>query len=385
MDYNPVMFLQWASEVATQFISGVDMNESIAKVATEHELNPHQIQRIVEEANHQANLATRKISNDQCFSIKLASLDTILSKVINRNSCKENMPKFAMATPKISNDYFEDRDKGTWSSIFSKLGTPEGQDQRNRNDWIGALTKLSHIARQLEADCQSHRVALESTIDQQVDDIRQAVQDEMVLYRHSWADVNKFAHAAFPNNPNFISAVLKTITPALVKVGEPVATDILSNNLPPIEGDTPQIINGHHTLIRQLDTLSDTLNQRDKLFHEESELCSHAKTLENATKVIRGTEGIKDYLDQGLKRYAEKPAEKPETFIDDVNKLQKEGGLPLAALLLGLPPATLAAVAAGKGASTLYNNTLGPKGRVEHPLATAERLSKADPEKNIYT
>jgi len=82
MQITPELIQMHAAKAVEGLLSKkASLDETIAKIASDKELNQFQIQRLIEATNNLANAELRKTAEDQRFVFKLANIDKILSKL----------------------------------------------------------------------------------------------------------------------------------------------------------------------------------------------------------------------------------------------------------------------------------------------------------------
>ena len=93
-EINPLQFVEWGHTASKAFLEdGISMNCSILKTAEANDLQPTQIQRICEVANHQTYAQLFKTATDKTFQFEVANPERIIAALDSEEE-------------KVAHDYF---------------------------------------------------------------------------------------------------------------------------------------------------------------------------------------------------------------------------------------------------------------------------------------
>jgi hypothetical protein len=253
---TPLNFTEWAYEASQEFLNGgVPMSKTITKIAAEHELNPVQIQRICEIANHRAYAQLYKTSEDKTFEFPLAKTDEIAA-LLNSE------------TTKVASDYLMDarpaprkinsKDVFGIASISNEPEVAETQKLVKQ-----ALSKLAAAREELK----SRLIIIREDISNLEDQFQKEAK-QMVINGLDYGDICSACLEIWKTkeSANLLNKTAKALVDDgifgakaeyISKQGEAVDASLISDKLNRANFDMPvRVINGKHPVFATINTLA---------------------------------------------------------------------------------------------------------------------------------
>jgi hypothetical protein len=256
MDVNPIKLMDLAKMASDRFLQdSVPLNNGIATIAEAHELNPFQIERIAEIANHEVNLVLLKKSEDKNFTFELADPKTIAKSIGNGP-----LEKIASASVDDLHDAFERTIDLPDMPVFE----PNMDNQIQMGKAIDVtLDKLGAKIACFKQELNARRFNLLGEIENVVDQLTKVAKDHILMDSGLLSDLLKFACTKDPEGANAYLLLFEGIKEDLMKLGAPVDSSLIADNLE-IPGGTLEVINGGHILSILLDTFKRKISDEDK-------------------------------------------------------------------------------------------------------------------------
>jgi len=206
MNNSNVMAL--AREVADEFLTIQDMDQSVVKVARNHELNPRQIRRVVEASNHEVNSRIYKSAADKRFAFKLANADNVL-ELLNVGK-KETSTKTASA----DDDFFSLRrhtkvaSASNYTHRSRSMGGEDALKQAVLFDLKMAEAHLEKHARELKTEQLTHYTEAQEAMSKVASEVRRMILEEHLPFQ----SIYKAACSVLgPEHQPFVQAVFETV------------------------------------------------------------------------------------------------------------------------------------------------------------------------------
>lgn len=240
-----------AREAADEYLNNGDLNSAVAKVASDHELNPKQIQRVIEATNHEVNHRTYKSAEDKRFALKLASLDDVLGLLGNKKDDEQTKEASADA------DFFTLKRSSTKVASgeprphrYRQMGGKEGLKEAVIHDLKMAEAALEKCARELRTEQYAMKINAEEALQKFAAEARRLMREEKV----SFQEMYKAACSLYPEAArDTVRSVFETVKEAHVKT----ANAVEGKELEAFDGDDYEalggkIVNGNQPLFIHL-------------------------------------------------------------------------------------------------------------------------------------
>lgn len=339
MDVNPIKLMDLAKMASDRFFQdSVPLNNAIASIAEVHELNPFQIERVAEIANHEVNLILLKKSEDKNFTFELAN-----PKEITKSIGMGPLEKVAAATADDLFDAFERSIDIPDMPVFEP--NPDNQAQLDRGIDV-ILEKLAAKAASFKRELESRQFNLYGELENIVGQITKVAKDHILLENGKLSDLLKFACIEHPEGANSFKLLFEGIKEDLMKLGAPVDKSLISDNLE-IPGGTLEIINGGHILSILLDTFRRKISEEDMMSNRLRLMDTFGDAVVDQIKTIKTSDDVSRDLYEGLDAL-DKKAEY-STVDDFVDFLEKDA--------LKIPAAKILAVLAALGSAKVLGET----------------------------
>jgi len=336
MDINPIRLMDLAKVASREFLSnGKTLNEVIAKIAEEHELTPMQIRRVSEHANHEANLALYKRSEDKTFAFELADPDQII------NMIQAEVPKTAGvdvfdvidATRAMGLEKRAEGDPEIFGLTIEEDPTLGECQQRNINI---LLEKLAYKTKAFKRETMQKLAGIRAEISGIMDQIGEMARDHIFDNKGNLSDLLKFACVHDPDYSNVFKVAFEHIRDSLVeKLGAPVDAALLADNLE-IPDSTLEVINGEHSLAIILDTFKNKISDEDRETQHQILLGTFGNAVVDQMNVLKTPEDVDKNLEETLVGMDKKSEEGREAFLEMLGQSKEAlGPMGKALLMLG--------------------------------------------------
>jgi len=201
-----------AREAADEYLTTGDLNGAVAKVASEHELNPTQIQRVVEATNHEVNARTYKSAEDKRFALKLASADDVMKLlgVTDEPQVKEASDDsfFTLRrTTKTASPYAQPH-------RYRSMGGEDGLKQAVMHDLKLAEAAVAECCRELRTQGYAMKIAAEESLAKFGGEVQRLMRDEKIPFQ----ELYKAACAVMPASMRpLVLAAFETVQKTNIK------------------------------------------------------------------------------------------------------------------------------------------------------------------------
>jgi len=295
-----------AKEVVDSATEGGDLNAAIAKVAAREELNPTQIQRLVEVANHGAYDRTYKTAKDKRFAFKLASRDEVMTLLgkkpetektaaddsffeLRRNTQFE---KAASETPPLTNHY-------------RAMGGAEAVKKGLLNELNHALYKLNSYQSELRTEMSGIDYSVAESMRKLAAETRRLMLEERVSY----ADLYKAASNGMDEKLRpLVDVIFKKLAGQLsttTKLANALEDDLLKKFDPKdykeLGGD---IINGNQPLMIHLKACVRDLGDRCCIAGPYDSTSGMASGVVTAIHELNSAKDVSDYVANEVQSFA---------------------------------------------------------------------------------
>jgi hypothetical protein len=330
MDINPIRLLDFAKVASDRFLKeSVSLDNAIAEIADKHELNPLQIQRVAEDANHQVQAALYKGAEDKTFTFPLADAKNITQIVRGKE-----MPKVAFARvfdASRARSYASDK-----AAVLEKAASFRNREDGPRNTRDAKLT-LEKVAQQMSKfreELLVRRVDAHGAIEESLAKVAQAAKDHIVQNDGKLSDFFKYACLRDPEFAVGYKVIFDGIRQDLMKLGSPIEQKLIADELE-MPGSTVEVINGAHTLAIDLDTLKNKISEDDKLAWRIRLLDTFGEAVVDRIRSLRTSEEIDQSILDDVWKLGKQAEAGTDAFCDSLEKDGMVGKLLLALLGLG--------------------------------------------------
>jgi hypothetical protein len=322
---NPVALYFMARQAARDLVqNNIDLNQGIAKHASDQGLSQLQIQRVVEAANHEANALFQKTAEDKTFSFDLASLDGVMAVMTPQAAGHTvSFTKAAAALDAVLDDSEAFRDRLD--------AAPQVHPEVHAAALRGAIKDLDKVAARAAAQSQQmtskqyHELekcgqALETVVTRAREYIRRG--GELV-------DLQKYAHALDPSFERGWDTLFGRVQEELQKLGHPytgplaTATELMADR--PDRPGGPlhvpaqiRVMNGQHALAGELRQLRDGVTFMERLGDRTREIDNFMTSVRVAQRIIRDNEDVDTTI---CKQAAVLAAMPDDALLEHIDKL----------------------------------------------------------------
>lgn len=334
MDINPIRLIEFAKTAADKCLAGgVTLNEAIAKIAEKFELNPMQIQRVAEYANHEVQGKLYKQSSDKNFTFDLADPNSIIQQIRGMEGQTKiaavDVVFAATAPPKAA--------RLTKEAFDRFLQDPE-EAFRRLKDTQFFLEKLAQHVVKFRQELGARQLGLHGEIAESISKLAGMGKEHIITNRGQLSDLLKFACIKDPECGKMYLRIFENIKQDMMKLGAPVDKSLIADDLEIPDG-TLEIINGGHTLAIELDTLKNKISEEDKMAKRIRLLDTFGDAVVDKMRIIRTPEEADQSILEDTWRLSKKAEAGVDEFLDQIEKDAVVGKLILipasAAALLG--------------------------------------------------
>lgn len=357
MDINPIQLVTIAKQASDSFLKqGSPLNDAIAKLAEQHELNPMQIRRVAEYANHEVQGSLYKGADDKSFTFSLADP----SQIIQTLQVPETQTKLA-STDVIEAAYHRTTHRReAIKTAAERFISSSETNHRELKDCQYNLNKLAQHLQHFARETDLRQMVVQSEIETCMNKIARMGKDHIILNNGQLSDLLKYACNYDPESAHMFKVVFDNIKEDLMKLGAPVDKSLINDKLEIPNGEL-EIINGAHTLAIELDTLKNKISDEDRLAKRIRLLDTFGDAVVDRIRVLRTPEDMNKSILEDSGQLSKKAEEGIEAFVE---LLEKESGFGTKALIAGIPLSLLAGAGgmalvggAAKGASKKLHGT----------------------------
>jgi hypothetical protein len=354
--------MDMAKQASESFVKeGTSLNDAVSSLADRYELNPLQIRRVVEMANHDVQQSLYKNANDKTFTFDLADADAIIKKLQSPAVVKVAFESVMAA----SSGKFEGLAK-TASEESPRIRDEEGSFRDHRFDIDKVAQHVSHFLRELEL----RKMVVSGEIEDSMNKIARMAKDHIIANNGMLSDLLKFACCKDPEFSEGWKTIFESIKDDLMKFGAPVDKALLLDSLEIPDG-TLEVINGGHTLAVELDTLKNKISEEDRVSQKLRLMDTFGDAVVNRIRVLKTPKDMDESIIDDIWSLSKKAEEGLDAFVE---YMDKGGGWKRWAV--GVPLALGTGYAAGKfiegaskGASKELSKDYNLRKRMEHLTA----------------
>jgi hypothetical protein len=291
MGVPPAQLLSWGSDVARDFVRRKeDLSVGIAKIAEREELNQHQIQRVIEEANHSTLEMLRK-AGQQNPHFKLASTDDVIARLTKPIAKTAE----AILAPLTNAAYVK-------GGMFKKASAGRTSTVRRSDvlrDYEHLIGRIGILRKNAELNFE---LAVSET-EQAVDHLGRLVDQHAAIDKKSVSELAKVASAHDPKNAeawtDFFGAVRRWLVQDYTKIGHPVPLNLVDDKLE-MPGSPVRVINGKSSLCVALDTLSGKVDKEDRALGVLYSVANFGDAVVKSFKSFRDNKDFAEAIDQAM-------------------------------------------------------------------------------------
>lgn len=329
MDINPIQLMSFAKEASDDFVQkGVTLNDAIAKIAERYELNPMQIRRVAEIANHDVQGTLFKKAEDKSFTFELADPAKIIQMIRGETTkvASFSVVEAALTPPRCREEIV----KMAAEVVASDPGTVYRQFAEVHDN----LEKIGECVRLYKRDLLIKKASLNGEIDGILSEIGSLAKDHIILNKGRLSDFMKFACQHDPEMSRAWKGIFEYIKGDLMKLGAPVDKALICDNLE-IPNGTLEVINGSHQLAIYLDTLKDKISEEDRAAQRIKLMDTFGDAVVDKIKVLRTPEDIDQQVIDDTWMLSKQASQGVDAFIETIQKFGRFI-LPAAAIGTGL-------------------------------------------------
>ena len=323
-DINPENYAVWARQVATSFLKdSISLNDGIAKIATENDLNPTQIKRVCEAANlstHHSLLGTNK---SKCLDFEIAEPEKVASSI---EILTVDVPITDYLVPPSFPKTASDRQINQIFDIESISNVPEIEEKikigtRLAKKIDAAIVEMKHRQHTFNMEKSASRMRLFGMAKQM---IMGGIEFQKIAKAIDIASKEKMrGEIAVIYNGLRRNGVLgvrekiaadeaQTGTKGFTGTEKPGASDIsliehmLEGGTKGKVGNTPVIVDSSHPLIQEVNTLGDKIDEADKNWKAQWLLNDKSNLIRGKVQDLRGSiqrdSFVKNELGENMKQ-----------------------------------------------------------------------------------
>ncbi len=285
-----------ARRAADDFLQkATSLDEAISKVAAEESLNPAQIQRVIEIANHQVNDVLRDKSQDKTYTFKVASYAGVREALAGPQEDRVPVTKLAEALTAIKHNKTAELEKR--AAEFS-ASIPEDAELRKARlrATEAAIEQTIKIAESLKSRVDAALLVEKQDLGKALDKLAQDAMYFITIEKGKLSELKKYAQAAMPDF-NGWQHVFEHVRANLEKLGHPyrgeLSTDVelRKDTGAPSSGPVPLTgpitrVNGASPLYATLEPIRTKVSIVDALNHWKNEFDSLASSMRTNQRVL---------------------------------------------------------------------------------------------------
>lgn len=301
MDLTAYELARMANKAASGFAETGDLTSEVAKLASDNELTPPQIQTLVNEANHEVNRRLYSTEDDKRFAFKVATLDGVMDALHG----KADQPKVASVVQSGFHSLSKDRYVEKVASDAVEPDWVRDPEMRLRE----TRTYLKQAADQLQAyanECSSKKnyltLKLGETRAQALGEIKQLVRNGTSL-----STIYKAAQRFHPDIPKTVRGIFEGFHASYTKTASAVEKELLKFDPEALDGKDEigtRIVNGNHPLFIHLDDMAADLKE-----YHDADICNDGlrntfSAITSAIHRLNTPEDVDNYLANESQRFA---------------------------------------------------------------------------------
>ena len=327
MDINPIQLVSFAKEASDKCVhDGMSLNDAIAKIAETHELNPMQIRRVAELANHDVQGSFYKGAEDKSFTFELADPGKIVQMVQSGGHAKVaafDVVMAALTPPRCREEVVK---------LAAEIVASDQESKRRQFAEVhDNLEKIGEHIQAFRREMLIQQGSLQGEISESLQKIGEMAKDHIIMNKGQLSDFFKFACQYDAGMSKAWKGVFEHIKDDLMKLGAPVDKSLISDNLE-MPGGELEIINGGHTLAIELDTLKNKISEEDKMAKNIRLMDTFGEAVVDKMRILRTPEDVDKQILEDTWRLSKSAEVGVEPFMEEI---KESGKLLIPGLLAG--------------------------------------------------
>ena len=338
-----------ADRIAQDFVSsGTDLNQGIAKLASERDLSRSEIHTLVAAANHAANDHFRKVAEDKTYTFDMANLDSVISLLDTIPESGADITKVASVITGFHSTTNE------YADLIKQAAAGSEEDQRRRERQTRqTLHKIASLAEVRSRDLRAETQVKLAELDKDIDALTSCVKEYILQKRASYGDILKYASHIRVDNPGILSPLFDQVANRLIKMGEPftgqladhkeLAKETFERNGINVPEPKVTVINGDvpiHKLVTRIGVNIEDIGIKKYMTHEIDSLNSSATVAEkglptSAAAAAHVVDGLDSFYQKFKRSNGDGSHEKLAEFLAEACGFKKEAG-PVGAVARGV-------------------------------------------------
>lgn len=290
---NFINYYLFAKQAAADFLTkGVDLNESIAKLAEKSGLSQVQIQRVVEFANHETNDNLRKTAEDKTFTFPVASLDTVLSKM---NKIPDVGGVEVTKVAQLVRSFSANQDAEIEKRAAAMLAADDTAAELKVREYRIALEKVAQQLTVVDKQLKAQHTGFCQEVSDLVTELTQDIKDYMILDGGDFEDIKKYAKQVDTGWDQGWDAVFGSIRQDLVKLGQPISGKLLATSFAeshkrsgaPVPEPTVNVVNGETALAKKIKQLHEVISLAARTADRTRDINNFKDTIDTEVKRLK--------------------------------------------------------------------------------------------------
>lgn len=317
-------FMALASRATDAFVTtGVDLNEAIAKLASDRDLSPVQIQRVVELTNHETHERLRKTAEDKTFTFPLASVDEVLGHL------RPGTGHQKVASLRVQNSMrsYIGRESANTAVMEKAAEAVESHPFRAQ---IRVKTAAQHMQK-IAGWLRTHRTQIESRRTGLHEDIREELAKLAQLAKNHianggrFSDLHKLACNYDRDSGRMWDVLFGRVRDSLMKTASasPMVAALKRDKLSPSDEVPVEVINGGHKLLIGLDTLKNKICAEDLCSRRLRLMDNHGPAVIAYIKELSSSSDVEKHILEDITKVAELASDEDQLFA----QLEKFAGI----------------------------------------------------------
>lgn len=301
MDLTAYELARMANKAASGFAETGDLTSEVAKLASENELTPPQIQTLVNEANHEVNRRLYSTEDDKRFAFKVATLDGVLDALNGRSE----LPKVASVVQSGFHSLSKDRyvEKVASDAVEPDwIRDPEMRLRETKLYLKQAADQLKSYADECSAKKNYLTLKLGESRARALGEIKQLVRNGT-----PFGTLYKAAQRFHADAPKAVRGIFEGFHKEYSKTASAVEKELLKFDPDALDGKDEigtRIVNGNHPLFIHLDDMAADLKE-----YHDANICNEGlrntfSAITSAIHRLNTPEDVDNYLANESQRFA---------------------------------------------------------------------------------
>lgn len=319
MDLTAYELARMATKAASGFSETGDLISEVAKIASENELTPPQIQTLVEESNHEVNRRLYSAEDDKRFAFKVATLDEVLESL----NGSPGLPKVASVVQAGFNKLATDRTKVAAEATRIEedwVRDPEIRLRETKAYLNQAREKIGSYIEQCDSKVNYLTLKVGETKARALGEVKQLVRNGM-----PFATLYKAAMRISPDTPKAIRGIFEGFHEDYSKTASAVEKDLLKFDPEALDGKDEigtRFVNGNHPLFIHLDDMHSDLQKYYDVDTCRDGLRNTFSALTSAIHRLNTPEDVDSYLANESQRFAYAVKKGMDSAMDAIVELR---------------------------------------------------------------